>query len=86
MLGQKDPLENEITTHSNILAWEIPRTEEPGGLQFMELQRVRHDLATVHTRAHQGRRRQRSKLPLSVPQERYPKEDTGIKTWKNTRS
>ena len=44
MLGQKDPLENEITTHSNILAWEIPRTEEPGGLQFMELQRVGHDL------------------------------------------
>ena len=33
--GQKDPLEKEMTTHSNILAWEIPWTEEPGGLQSM---------------------------------------------------
>ena len=32
---QEDPLEKEITTHCNILAWEIPRTEEPGGLQSM---------------------------------------------------
>ena len=31
-LGQEDPLEKEIATHSSILAWEIPRTEEPGGL------------------------------------------------------
>ena len=36
-------------THSGILAWKIPRTEEPGGLQSMELQRVRHDSATEHT-------------------------------------
>ena len=34
-LGQKDPLEEEMATHSSILAWEIPWTEEPGGLQFM---------------------------------------------------
>ena len=45
-LGQEDPLEKEIATHSTILAWEIPWTEEPGGLQ---LQRVEHDLATKHT-------------------------------------
>ena len=32
-LGQEDPLEKEMATHSSILAWEIPRTEEPGGLQ-----------------------------------------------------
>ena len=32
-LGQEDPLEKEMATHPNILAWEIPRTEEPGGLQ-----------------------------------------------------
>ena len=32
-LGQEDPPEQEMATHSNILAWEIPRTEEPGGLQ-----------------------------------------------------
>ena len=37
-LGREDPLEKEVATHSNILAWEIPRTEEPGGLQ-----RVGHD-------------------------------------------
>ena len=42
-LGQKDPLEKEMATHSSILAWEISQTEEPGGLQSMELQRVRHD-------------------------------------------
>ena len=37
-LGQEDPLEKEMTTHSSILAWEIPRTEEPGGPQSMGLQ------------------------------------------------
>ena len=45
-LGQKNPLEEEMATHSSILDWEIPRTEEPGGLQSMGLQRVRHDLAS----------------------------------------
>ena len=45
-LGQEDPLELEMATHSSILAWEIPRTEEPGGLQSMRSHRVRHDLAT----------------------------------------
>ena len=42
-LGQEIPLEGEVATHSSILAWEIPWTEEPGGLQSMELQRVGHD-------------------------------------------
>ena len=45
-LGQEDPQEKEMATHSNILAWEIPWTVEPGGLQSMELQRVTHNLAT----------------------------------------
>ena len=49
LLGQEDPLEKEMAIHSNILAWEIPWTEEPGGLQSMGLQRVRHDLATKTT-------------------------------------
>ena len=40
-LGQEDPLEKGMATHSNILAWRIPCTEEPGGLQSMGLQRVR---------------------------------------------
>ena len=42
-LGQDDPLVEEMETHSRILAWEIPRTEESGGLQSMGLQRVRCD-------------------------------------------
>ena len=41
-LGQEDPLEKGMATHSSILAWRTPWTEEPGGLQFMELQIVRH--------------------------------------------
>ena len=45
-LGQEDPLEEEMSTHSSILAWEIPWTEEPGGLQSTGLQRVRHDWVT----------------------------------------
>ena len=42
-LGQEDPLEKEMATHSSILAWEIPWSEEPGGLQSMRSQRVVHD-------------------------------------------
>ena len=41
-LGPEDPLEKEMAAHSSILAWRIPWTEEPGGLQSMGLQRVRH--------------------------------------------
>ena len=42
-LGQEDTLEKEKATHSSILAWEIPQTEQPGRLQYIELQRVGHD-------------------------------------------
>ena len=42
-LGWEDPLEKGMATHSNILAWRIPRTEEPGRLESMGSQRVRHD-------------------------------------------
>ena len=42
-------LEEEMAPHSSFLVWRIPWTEEPGGLQSMESQRVRHDLATEHT-------------------------------------
>ena len=42
-LGWEDPLEEDMATHSSILAWEIPRTEGPSGLQSMGLQRVGHD-------------------------------------------
>ena len=42
-LGQEDPLEKEMATHPSTLAWKIPWAEEPGGLQSMGSQRVRHD-------------------------------------------
>ena len=42
-LGREDPLEEEMATHSSILAWKVPWTEEPSGLQSMGSHRVRHD-------------------------------------------
>ena len=45
-LGWEDPLEKGIATHSSILAWRIPWTEEPGGLQSMRLQKAGHDRVT----------------------------------------
>ena len=47
-LGQEDPLEKSMAPHSSILAWRIPQTQEPGGLQTMGSQRVGHDLVTEH--------------------------------------
>ena len=52
-LGREDPLEKGMATHSSILAWRIPWTEEPGGLQSMGSQRVGHDWAT-NTRGFPG--------------------------------
>ena len=43
---QEDPLEKEMATHSSILVWEIPWSEEPGGLEYMGWQRVGHKVAT----------------------------------------
>ena len=53
-LGWEDPLEKWMPTHSNILAWRIPWTKEPGGLQSLASQRVRHNWATkwAHTCTH----------------------------------
>ena len=42
-LGQKDPLEKAVATHSSILAWRIPCTDKPGGLQSVGSQRIKHD-------------------------------------------
>ena len=54
-LGGEDPLEKDMTTHSSILAWRIPWTEEPGGQQSMGLQRVGHDWSDLAPRlAHQS--------------------------------
>ena len=56
-LGQEDPLEEEMAIHSNILAWEIPWTEEPARLQSIGSQRVRHDLVTEQHGLYQVRGR-----------------------------
>ena len=55
-LGREDPLEEEMATHSNILAWEIPCTEEPCGLQSMGLQRVGHKWATKQQQQQQWKK------------------------------
>ena len=47
-LGREDLLEKEMANHSSILAWRIPRTEKPGGLQSTGSQRVRRDLSDLH--------------------------------------
>ena len=51
-MDQENPPEKEIATHSSILAWKIPWTEEPGGLKSVESQRVRHDQALMHIGTH----------------------------------
>ena len=48
LLGQEEPLEEGMAAHSRILAWRIPWTEEPGGLQSIGSQRVGHDQASKH--------------------------------------
>ena len=53
-LSQEDPLEEEVATHSSILAWEIPWTEEPNRLQSKGSQRAGPDWVTVHTYTSQG--------------------------------
>ena len=56
LLGQEGPLEEEMATHSSILAWEISWTKEPGRLQSIGSQSVRHDLATKQQRWRPGDR------------------------------
>jgi len=51
-LDRDDPLEEKMATHSSVLFWRIPWTEEPGGLQSMGSQRVGHDRAHAHTHTH----------------------------------
>ena len=46
-MGREDPLEEGMATHSSILAWRIPRTEEPGGLQSIGSQRAGHDWSNL---------------------------------------
>ena len=66
-LGQEDPLEKEMATHSSILAWKVPWTEVPGRLQSSGLQRVRHDWATEHTYTY---RWSKAKIHIKVNREK----------------
>ena len=75
-LGQEDPREEGMTTHSSILAWRIPWTEEPGGLPSMGLQRVGHDCMTnpwVQEEKQAGR------LGVAVGEERSIQNPPGVR-------
>ena len=61
-LGREDPLEKEMATHSSLLAWRIPGTEEPGRLHSKGSQRVRHDLVT-------GQQQQNMKIYMHIIKE-----------------
>ena len=61
-LGLEDTLEKEMATHSNILDWKTPRTEEPDGLRSTKLQRVRYDWVHTHWGWSTGRYEERQKL------------------------
>ena len=61
-LGWEDPLEEGMATHSSILAWRIPWTEEPGGLQPIGSQRVRHDRRDLECTQGQGRKQRATVL------------------------
>ena len=72
-LGQEDPLEKRVATHSSILAWRIPWTEKPGRLYSMESQRVRHDWVTnthththTHTHRHLKKKQQKQSNPVNT--------------------
>ena len=65
-LGWEDPLEKEMANHSSILAWRIPCTEEPGGLQFSGLQRVGHDLAAEYVSMQLSSYRNLERMPPQI--------------------
>ena len=63
-LGQEDPLQKEVETHASILAWGIPSTEEPGGLQSMKSKRIRH--AGVPKQQQQQQQQQHSSMKYTL--------------------
>ena len=74
-LGQEDPLKKEMATQSSILACRIPQTEEPGGLQSIGPQRVRHDLATIPPQAGGEERRPSESSERRWPCRRFQKHE-----------
>ena len=90
-LGQEEPQEKEMATHSSILAWKIPQTEEPDGLQSMGSQRVRHDWGTEHAHMHPPHRNKevedrKIKWPTPNPSVfNLKRKNKDIKNWGRTR-
>ena len=78
-LGSEDLLEKEMATHSSILAWEVPWTEEPDGLQSVGSQRVRLDLATRQQQQFLGRIISTRPPQLSLPPASPQIDDLGVK-------
>ena len=70
-LDREDPLEKGMSTYSSILAWRIPWTEEPGKLQSMGSQRVRHDRVTKHTHVVYYWRRKWQPIPMFLPEKSH---------------
>ena len=66
-LGQKGPLEKEVATHSSILTWEVPWTENLGGLQYMRSQRMGHDLETTQQNRYKVLAVDPKKVLISTP-------------------
>ena len=80
-LHWEDPLEEEMATHSSIFTWRIPWAEEPGGLQFLGLQRVRHDWAHTHYLFHKWEEdKGRPSIPFLYPQTLILIETWGLET------
>ena len=78
-MSWEDPLgEEEMATHSGILAWEIPCTEKPGGLQSTVSQRIGHNLATEHTRGHLMRVEVSLSLVLATVRLRVQEQSLGM--------
>ena len=81
-LGQEDPLGEGMATHSSILAWKIPWTEEPGGLQSMGSPRVRHDRGTqpkhLHFRSHNRRQLFDLEKPETLPERQHEESPSGF--------
>ena len=92
-LGQEDPLEKRVATHSSILAWIIPWTEKPGRLYSMESQRVRHDWVTnthTHTHTHTHRHLKKNSKNKATPSIQQVQEGCAepspISFWKQKRT
>ena len=85
-LALEDPLEKEMATHSSILAWEIPWTEKPGGLQAMGLQRVGNDWVTEHAYVGRGQGCCKTSCTGQLPATKYLAQNVNCDTPEKSRN